>query len=58
MTDSFVHLVDLLNSMLMTSNARKPAVPEAAAVEVVDDRDFPESVPSDLYALVRAKLRE
>ncbi len=58
MTDSFVHLVDLLNSMLMTSNARKPVVAAAAAPVPVDDISFPESAPTDLYTLVRAKLRE
>lgn len=58
LTDSFVHLVDLLNSMLMSSNARKPEVAAVAPTDRADELDFPESAPTDLYALVRAKLRD
>ena len=57
LTDAFVHLVDLLNSMLMTSNARKPTAALTTNNPAPDDSDFAEREPADLYALVRAKLR-
>lgn len=56
LTDAFIHLVDLLNSMLMSSNARKPAAALSEA-ERVEDLDFAPREPTDLYALVRSKLR-
>jgi diguanylate cyclase (GGDEF)-like protein len=57
LTDAFIHLVDLLNSMLLSSNARKPAAAAAGTPALDDEIGFPEREPADLYALVRAKLR-
>jgi diguanylate cyclase (GGDEF)-like protein len=65
LTDSFVHLVDLLNSMLINRNVRKTPdeMPSARLTEVLDtfgQQPAPKAPdnapPADLYALVRSKL--
>lgn len=65
LTDSFVHLVDLLNSMLISRNVRKSPEEIAAArlTEVLDsvdkqpvNRTQADTTPADLYTLVRSKL--
>lgn len=65
LTDSFVHLVDLLNSMLINRNVRKSPEEMAASRlnEVLDSvskepafKTPEEAAPVDLYSLVRSKL--
>lgn len=57
LTDSFVHLVDLLNSMLINRNVRKSPEEMAAAQQTVaSGAPASELAPTDLYALVRSKL--
>ncbi len=55
LTDSFIHLLDLLNSMRMTESPRKTQVPAETGGMV--DAEEPAETYNDLYALVRAKLR-